>query len=153
MNAIANNRHHVAVNGDVQFITQATRARDNDGPILNVIGWDREFKNFVEALDNPPNTSARIDVDHRKRRRQVDTTGTDNVRLPEEDDRTSICLTRFVEHLHCFAVEEHLFSLGEERVGGPGSNGTRAGFTTWATHPRQHILVCENHGSAHSGHQ
>ena len=126
LNAVANDRQHVAILDDVGFVGRAGRGRGRRRcrpPALSfgIVMSSSRFSPSMMPCTLPP----LCDIDDRIGRRQEEIAARHDVRAAEEDDDVAVGVAGLVEQLNRFVVEEDLLVFAEERLGRPGAKRPR----------------------------
>src|SRR5665213_345375 len=144
LNAIANDRHHVAVVDDVELIAETAMPRDDVGAAVLRDERDRrnrEIHEPVERVDFALHAAAARDVDDRKPRRVEHVARCHDIGSAEEDDAVTVGVRRrLMQHLDAFSVEVHVLPLLVVGFCRPRGGRKRRRLSCRRAHPRQHFF-------------
>ena len=79
LNAVADDRHHVAVRDHVGLVADAPVPGNHVGPAFLLVAGDRNVEDMVETRDHAIDRSTGLDVDHRETAHVEDVARADDV--------------------------------------------------------------------------
>ena len=129
LNAVAQDRHHVAVIRHIAGIAQAPVARNHHGAALRPEFRNRDLQNLIQPVEHPVDRSTLRHVDHRIRIGAQNVARRDHIGIAEKHHAVAIGMRRRHMHdPHAFVIEKfaQLVAVRVIRVGGLRIHG--AGF-------------------------
>ena len=116
LDAIANDRRHVAVLGDVLLVGQAAVTGDHHRAAFVDVARDGDVHDRVQRVDVAIDGAAVGRVDERIHHGREQIAGGEHVCLAEEDEAVAVGVrVRLVDDLHRLTVEQELALLGDRK--------------------------------------
>src|ERR1019366_7378903 len=145
LNAVADDRDHVAELDDVRFVAEPAMTRNHQRAAFLLRGRDRDLENATQRVEKTLNTAAALQVDHGIARSYEKIARADYVRAAEKDYAVAVAMGGLLMNdLYRLVVEKEFFGVGDESGRGPGRGGPWRSLSRGGAHTVQHVLVREN---------